>query len=71
LAENISYDSAEDLVEKLSTIKESYFTSKNQKTSKKEDDLTPEENSGESQPETISEEISNIAKAISQQYGIK
>jgi hypothetical protein len=64
LAENISYETDEDLVEKLETIKESYFSGKSQPASKKEDDLTPDE-SASSRPEVMSESVDQIINEIS------
>ena len=64
LAENISYETDEDLVDKLETIKESYFSGKSQPASKKEDDLTPDE-SASSRPEVMSESVDQIINEIS------
>ena len=63
LAENISYDSDEDLVGKLETIKESYFSGKSQTSAKKEDDLTPDD-AETNRPEVMNESVDQIIKEI-------
>lgn len=64
LAEEISFESVEDYENKLQTIKENYFVKNtNSSTSKKQDDLTPDDVSNE-ESKVLSEEMSQYVKQL-------